>query len=80
MLADDLNGQGFRVIALAYKQMPGATDEPVYAVKDESDLILLGFLAFLDPPKDSATEALKRLHNLSVDVKILTGDNEIITA
>jgi len=60
--------------------MPGATDEPVYAVKDESDLILLGFLAFLDPPKDSATEALKRLHNLSVDVKILTGDNEIITA
>ncbi len=80
LLADDLNGQGFRVIALAYKQMPGATDEPVYAVKDESDLILLGFLAFLDPPKDSATEALKRLHNLSVDVKILTGDNEIITA
>jgi len=60
--------------------MPGATDEPVYAIKDESDLILLGFLAFLDPPKDSATEALKRLRNLSVDVKILTGDNEIITA
>src|ERR1035437_3183279 len=80
LLADDLNGQGFRVIALAYKQMPGATDEPVYAIKDESDLILLGFLAFLDPPKDSATEALKQLHNLSVDVKILTGDNEIITA
>ena len=80
LLADDLNGQGFRVIALAYKQMPGATDEPIYAIKDESDLILLGFLAFLDPPKDSATEALKRLHNLSVDVKILTGDNEIITA
>jgi P-type Mg2+ transporter len=80
LLADDLNGQGFRVIALAYKQMPGATDEPVYAIKDESDLILLGFLAFLDPPKDSAPEALKRLHSLSVDVKILTGDNEIITA
>jgi Mg2+-importing ATPase len=80
LLADALNGQGFRVIALAYKQMPGATDEPVYAVKDESDLILLGFLAFLDPPKDSAMEALKQLHNLSVDVKILTGDNEIITA
>jgi Mg2+-importing ATPase len=79
-LADDLNGQGFRVIALAYKQMPGATDEPVYAIKDESDLILLGFLAFLDPPKDTATEALKRLRGLNVDVKILTGDNEIITA
>lgn len=79
-LADDLNGQGFRVIALAYKQMQGASDEPVYAVKDESDLILLGFLAFLDPPKDTAAEALKRLHRLNVDVKILTGDNEIITA
>jgi P-type Mg2+ transporter len=79
-LADDLNGQGFRVIALAYKQMPGATDKPVYAVKDESDLILLGFLAFLDPPKDTATEALKRLHALNVNVKILTGDNEIVTA
>ena len=79
-LADDLNGQGFRVIALAYKQMPGASDEPVYSVKDESDLILLGFLAFLDPPKDTAAEALKRLHGLSVDVKVLTGDNEIITA
>jgi len=78
-LADDLNGQGFRVVALAYKQMPGASDEPVYAVKDEADLILLGFMAFLDPPKDSAMEALQRLHSLSVDVKVLTGDNEIIT-
>ncbi|MEQ1743532.1 MAG: magnesium-translocating P-type ATPase [Candidatus Nitrotoga sp.] len=79
-LADELNGQGFRVIALAYKQMQGAPDEPVYAVKDETDLILLGFLAFLDPPKDTATEALKRLHRLNVDVKILTGDNEIVTS
>jgi Mg2+-importing ATPase len=79
-IADDLNGQGFRVIALAYKQMPGAPDDPTYAVKDESDLILLGFLAFLDPPKDTATEALKQLHSLNVDVKVLTGDNEIITA
>ena len=79
-IADELNGQGFRVIALAYKQMPGATDEPTYAVKDESDLILLGFLAFLDPPKDTASPALKQLHHLNVDVKILTGDNEIIAA
>jgi Mg2+-importing ATPase len=78
-IADDLNGQGFRVIALAYKEMPGSSDDPVYSVKDESDLILLGFLAFLDPPKDTAGEALKRLHDLNVDVKVLTGDNEIIT-
>jgi Mg2+-importing ATPase len=79
-IADDLNAQGFRVVALAYKQMPGATDEPTYAVKDESDLILLGFLAFLDPPKETAAEALKQLRRLNVDVKVLTGDNEIITA
>ncbi|MEQ1815505.1 MAG: magnesium-translocating P-type ATPase [Nitrosomonas sp.] len=78
-IADDLNSQGFRVIALAYKQMPGATDEPTYAIKDESDLILLGFLAFLDPPKDTATEALEQLRQLNVNIKILTGDNEIIT-
>jgi Mg2+-importing ATPase len=79
-LADDLNRQGFRVIALAYKQMPGSSKEPAYSVKDESDLILLGFLAFLDPPKDTAAEALKKLHNVNVDIKVLTGDNEIITA
>ncbi len=79
-IAGDLNGQGFRVIALAYKEMPGAVDEPTYAVKDELDLILLGFLSFLDPPKDTAAQALKQLHRLNVDVKILTGDNEIITA
>jgi Mg2+-importing ATPase len=79
-IANSLNGQGFRVIALGYKEMPGAPDQPVYSVKDERDLILLGFLSFLDPPKDTAAEALKRLHGLNVDVKILTGDNEIITA
>jgi Mg2+-importing ATPase len=79
-LADELNGEGYRVIAIAYRKMPGAPDEAVYSVKDESDLILLGFLAFLDPPKTTATEALKRLHGLNVNVKVLTGDNEIITA
>lgn len=79
-LADDLNAEGFRVIALAYKRMPGATDEPTYSVKDESDLILLGFMAFLDPPKETAADALKRLRDLNVEVKVLTGDNEIVTA
>ena len=79
-MVEELNGQGFRVIALAYKEMPGAPDEPVYSVKDEADLILLGFLAFLDPPKETAAQALQQLHGLQVDVKILTGDNEIITA
>ncbi len=79
-LADELNAQGYRVLALAYKEMPGSSDAPVYTVKDESDLILFGFLAFLDPPKDTAAETLLRLHGLKVGVKVLTGDNEIITA
>jgi Mg2+-importing ATPase len=78
-IADDLNGKGFRVLALAYKQMPGATDDPVYSVKDEGDLILLGFLAFYDPPKEDARESLDELGTLKVNVKVLTGDNEIIT-
>ena len=75
----DLNAEGFRVVAVAYKEMPGATDEPVYSVKDETDMILVGFLAFLDPPKATATKAIEQLHRLNVDVKILTGDNDTIT-
>jgi Mg2+-importing ATPase len=80
LLVQDLNSQGFRVVAVAYKIIPGDNDEPHYNVQDESDLTLLGYLAFLDPPKETAMEALKRLESLNVDVKILTGDNEIVTA
>jgi Mg2+-importing ATPase len=76
----ELNEEGFRVIAVAYRVFSGENDEPHYSVQDESDLTLLGYMAFLDPPKDSAMEALKRLHTLRVDVKILTGDNDIVTA
>ncbi|MFN5398625.1 MAG: magnesium-translocating P-type ATPase [Pseudanabaena sp.] len=72
-----LNSDGLRVIAVAYKVMP--PDQAHYAINDESDLILLGNIAFLDPPKDSAAEAIKALKRSGVDVKILTGDNEIIT-
>jgi len=79
-IVSELNGQGFRVVAIAYKEIEGAPDEPVYEVKDEAELILLGFLSFLDPPKSSASEALQRLDKLNVGVKILTGDNEIITS
>jgi Mg2+-importing ATPase len=78
-LVKELNQQGFRVVALAYRVFPGDDDAPHYTVKDESDLTLLGYLAFLDPPKASATEALQRLKGLNVDVKILTGDNDIVT-
>ena len=72
-----LNKDGFRVIAVAFKESPN--EQTVYTVKDESDLILLGFIAFLDPPKETALEAIAKLRNNGVEVKILTGDNELVT-
>ncbi len=75
----ELNSDGFRVIAVAYRIFPGTDDTPHYTISDESDLTLLGYMAFLDPPKSSATEALSRLKDHNVSVKILTGDNDIVT-
>jgi len=72
-----LNGDGFRVVAVGYRVFP--TAKPAYSVADESDLTLLGYIAFLDPPKDSAAGAIKALHGIGVQVKIITGDNEIVT-
>ena len=79
-----LNEDGFRVIAIAYKPLPslseGAQAEAhALTVADESDLILLGHIAFLDPPKESAKPALAALAAHGVAVKILTGDNEVVT-
>ena len=76
----ELNSEGFRVIAIAYRMFPGTDDTPHYTTKDESDLTLLGYMAFLDPPKASASEALRNLNQHNVAVKILTGDNDIVTA
>ncbi len=73
----ELNADGFRVVAVAYKEMPPG--QTVYTVADESDLTLLGYIAFLDPPKDSAAEAIADLAKAGVSVKILTGDNDIVT-
>ncbi|MGD0174746.1 MAG: magnesium-translocating P-type ATPase [Anaerolineales bacterium] len=78
-LVDGLNGEGFRVIALAYKEFPPGVGPREFEVKDESGLILKGFLAFLDPPKQEAAEAINRLRALNVSVHILTGDNELVT-
>ncbi len=77
LLANQFNEQGFRVIALAYKKVPGQPKE--YTVADESNLTLIGFLAFLDPAKETATEALQKLNDSRIQVKILTGDNEVVT-
>ena len=76
-LQKNLNSDGLRVIAVAYKVMP--PEQAHYAIGDESNLILLGNIAFLDPPKESANQAIKALNKNGVEVKILTGDNDIIT-
>lgn len=72
-----LNADGFRVIAVAYKEIDAHED--VYTVADENDLTLLGYIAFLDPPKESAGPAIAALARAGVKVKILTGDNDIVT-
>lgn len=74
-----LNGDGFRVITIGYKEVPNHVKTTVYSTRDECDLTLLGFLAFLDPPKETTREALDRLARLNVKVKILTGDNDLVT-
>lgn len=76
-LAHELNQQGFRVLGVAYRRFPLGTN--TYSVTDESDLVLAGFMAFLDPPKESAAPALRALTEHNVAVKVLTGDNEVIT-
>jgi Mg2+-importing ATPase len=72
-----LNADGFRVVAVAYKNVN--VPQGAYAVADEKDLTLLGYIAFLDPPKESAGAAIAALADKGVKVKILTGDNEVIT-
>jgi Mg2+-importing ATPase len=71
-----LNADGFRVIAVAYKEI--ADLRPSYRIEDESDLTLLGYIAFLDPPKESAGIAIAALARSGVRVKILTDDNDIV--
>jgi Mg2+-importing ATPase len=72
-----LNADGFRVIAVAFKEMPPA--QLAYSVVDESNLTLLGYIAFLDPPKETAAPAIAMLKARGVQVKILTGDNDIVS-
>jgi len=74
---EELNADGFRVVAVAYKELP--QEQASFSVADESGLTLLGYIAFLDPPKESAAPAIAALEKSGVAVKILTGDNEIVT-
>ena len=71
------NADGLRVLAVAKKQLGPGQDH--LTVEDEADMVLIGYLAFLDPPKESTAEALAALHQAGVRVKVLTGDNDGVT-
>lgn len=73
---DDLSNDGFRVLAVATKELAG---KQICAKEDERDLVLRGYVAFLDPPKDTAGRALAALLKNGVTVKILTGDNPLVS-
>ena len=73
---DSLSNDGYRVLAVATKDLPG---KQICTKDDERELVLRGYVAFLDPPKDTAARALAALHNHGVAVKILTGDNHLIS-
>ncbi|WP_313059215.1 magnesium-translocating P-type ATPase [Pseudomonas rhodesiae] len=72
------NEEGLRVVAVAARPMIAGRD--TYSLADENDLTLIGYVAFLDPPKESTAPALKALKAHGVAVKVLTGDNELVTA
>ncbi len=74
---DELGDQGFRVLGIAWKPVPA--DHPHAVVDDETGLTFCGFAGFLDPPKESAAEALAQLAATGVQVKVVTGDNEHVT-
>jgi P-type Mg2+ transporter len=69
---EDLSSQGFRVLAVAYAKVP---EQKAYSVADERGLTLAGFLAFGDPPRPDATQAIAALKRDGVEVKIITGDS-----
>lgn len=73
---EKLNEQGLRVVAVAIKEFP---HKDVYTLEDEQGLTLMGYIAFLDPPKESTKAALEGLAKIGVSVKVLTGDNFLVT-
>ena len=71
-----MNKQGMRVLAVAHKSF--LSKECDFKVEDEQDMVLIGYLAFLDPPKPSAASAIRQLHEHGIEVKILSGDNDAV--
>ena len=72
-----LSAEGYRVLAVAYKKVKD--DKTHYSIGDETEMVFLGFLSFLDPPKESAKESIRLLARDGVELKIVTGDNELVT-
>lgn len=75
-ICERMNHQGLRVLAVAHKSF--LSKENNFSVEDENNMVLIGFLAFLDPPKPSAANAIKQLQNYGVEVKVLSGDNDAV--
>ena len=73
----ELNSDGLRVLGVAQKTNPSVVGE--FSVSDESEMVLIGYLAFLDPPKETTKQALETLKKHGVGVKVLTGDNALVT-
>jgi Mg2+-importing ATPase len=76
-LYETLSSEGFRVLCVASKKI--TSKKSTYTYDDETDLTLHGFVAFIDPPKENVRESLRMLHDAGVEVKIITGDNELVT-
>jgi Mg2+-importing ATPase len=74
---EDLSAEGFRVLAVAYRDFDAT--KLAYSTQDENELILAGYIAFLDPPKETAMPAIKALQGHGVTVKVLTGDNDLVS-
>ncbi|HLN89675.1 MAG TPA: magnesium-translocating P-type ATPase [Candidatus Binatia bacterium] len=73
----DYSAEGLRVLAIAYKRIK--EEKAIYSVNDENDMVFLGFVAFLDPPKETAKQSIQMLTKAGIELKILTGDNELVT-
>ena len=75
---EDLSRNGFRVLAIASKDVEPRGEHAAYGREDETDLVLNGYLAFLDPPKETAAAAIRALQQHGVSVKVVTGDNDLV--
>ena len=75
-IVEDMNNKGMRVLALARKTF--LDKENNFEVEDECEMVLIGYLAFLDPPKESAAQAICELHSHGIEIKVLSGDNDAV--